>query len=348
MNSVKTGLLLSFLFISVFCVAQKPCVFRVVGFDETKPLSEGIAPIRKGKLWGFADSVGNVLVTPQYDVVEPHKEGVALVGMFNKQRGDTLRYYDTQLDQDITEVRFPTTYEFVNKKGRVVMRLTEYDEVRSFSDSLAVVGKYIKEAGKKTMTYGFIRHGGKFRVPLQYNAVGDVSEGLFSFRKDDRTGFINLEGDTIAPPIYDVVKSFSCGFSLVLCHNGRYNYVDKKGKKLLENDVWEASEFRNNRAFVRLDNRSQWFSLINTKGEQVKLLPYKYHSNFSEGFCGVWNKATLFTFEKVATFIDLDGNKANIGDYDEVGNFTNGLAKVRMDNDIFYINHKGEEQKCLE
>ncbi|MEY4926112.1 MAG: hypothetical protein RI894_548, partial [Bacteroidota bacterium] len=287
MNQVKPFFLLFFFALPVFCAAQKPCTFRVAGFDETKRLADGMAQIRKGKLWGFADSLGNVAVVPQYDVVEPYNEGLALVGFFNKQYGDTLRYYDSQLDQDVTEIRFPTTYQFINKKGKIVMRLTDYDEVHPFSDSLCAVGKYIKEAGKKIMTYGFIRHDGIFVVPLQYNAVGDVREGLFSFRKDDRSGFINLKGDTIVPPIYDVVKPFSCGFALVLCHNGRYNYLNKYGKKLLENDVWEASEFRENRAFVRLDNRSQWFSLIDTKGDQVKSLPYKYHADFAEGFCGV-------------------------------------------------------------
>ncbi len=334
--------------IPLFCKAQQPCTFRVEGYDETKPLKEGLAAIRKGKRWGYADSTGKVIVLPKYDLAEPFNEGLALVGIFNKQRGDTLRYYDSQLDQDVTEIRYPTIYEFLNKKGNIAFRLTDYDEVQSFSDSLAAVGKYIKEAGKKTMTYGFIRHNQTFALPLQYTAVGKVQKSVFSFRKDDRAGLINLKGDTVVQNIYDVIKPFYCGWSLVLCHNGKYNYIDNTGKKLLADDVWEASEFSENRAFVKLDSRSQKLSLIDEKGEVVKQLSFKYHGRFSEGLCGVWNRATAFTFEKVAAYIDINGNKMEIGEYDQVGDFENGLAKVKMDNDIFYINHTGKEQKCSE
>lgn len=329
-------------------LAQKPCLFRVINVDETKPLRNGIAQIRKGRKWGFADSTGAIITPPTYDIAETFNNGLALVGTFNRQRGDTLRYYDTQLDQDITEIRYPTTYEFIDRNGKTALRLTDYDEAHSFSEGLAAIGKYIKENGKKVMVYGFIRPDGTFALPLQYNAVGDVHEGAFSFRKDDRAGFINLKGDTLVPPIYDVIKPFSCGWSLVLCHNGKYNYLNQQGKKLLPDDVWEASEFKENRAFVRLDNRSQWLSLIDNTGEQVKLLQYKYHTHFTEGYCAVWNRPTLFTIEKMATYIGIDGNKAGIGEYDEVGDFVNGIAKVRMDDQTFYINRKGEEQKCEE
>ena len=217
-----------------FCKSQPPCQFRVAGFDETKPLKNGISLLRKGKTWGFADSTGTVIITPKYDIAEQFKEGLALVGVFNKQRGDTISYYDTQLDQDITEIRYPTAYEFINKKGKTILQLSDYDDVHSFSDSLAAVGKYIKDAGRKTMTYGFIRHNGTFAVPLQYNAVGDVFGSVFSFRKDDRTGFINIKGDTVVEAIYDVVKPFSCGLSLVLCHNGKYNYLHARAWGYIE------------------------------------------------------------------------------------------------------------------
>src|SRR2546422_10908637 len=45
-------------------------------FDEASYFSEGLAPVRVGKLWGFIDESGKMAIAPQFDSAFPFSEGL--------------------------------------------------------------------------------------------------------------------------------------------------------------------------------------------------------------------------------------------------------------------------------
>ena len=68
-------------------------------------------------------------------------------------------------------------------------RRTEYDDVGSFSEGLAWVGK----DGK----YGFVDKQGKLVIPLDYGNAGSFSEGLALVEKNRKLGFIDKKGNVV-------------------------------------------------------------------------------------------------------------------------------------------------------
>jgi hypothetical protein len=53
--------------------------------------SEGLAPVRAGRKWGYLDRLGTIVIAPQFDRVGPFDHGVAWVRV-----GDKLGYIDTK------------------------------------------------------------------------------------------------------------------------------------------------------------------------------------------------------------------------------------------------------------
>jgi hypothetical protein len=303
--------------------------------------------VQKNKKLGFANATTKQIIVPaKYDFAESYSEGLALVGVYDRSRGDTISYYDSQMDKDVVDIRFAINYDFIDKTGKTVLKFYEHSEVHSFSEGLAAVGVKTRPknyAGREKVTiFGFVNQKGEFKIPYQYTNVGDVHQGLFSFRNDDKHGFINLRGDTVVQPVYAVARPFSCGWSLVLRDNGQYNYIDKQGKLLLADDAWDASEFSENRAFIRTDYTAKWQILIDEKGETIKQVPFQFHSDFHSGYCAVWNRPDFFTTDKLGAYLTPDGNISELGNFDEVNDFVNGCAKVSNEKVIYYINEQGK------
>ena len=239
------------------------------------------------------------------------------------------------------------------KFGGQSIRIISYTssiDAKPFANGVALIGTKMRHPelhNQVVTTYGLINKKGKFVKPIQYIGVGAISENAFSIMNNDKMGLVSITGDTIVPCIYDNIKPFSCGFALVLCANGQYNYIDHEGKKLLPEDAWDATEFRENRAFVRLDYLSKWSSLIDTTGVALKLVGFQKHNDFSEGVCAVWSRPDYLQNDaKTATYINLNGETTSIGLFDEVSNFCNGYARVQTDKKTFYINKKGEKAAC--
>jgi len=102
-------------------------VFISAQFDEAYYFSEGLAAVRKGKLWGYIDKTGNFLIEPQFDLTTPFSEGLAAVNKGGK-------------------------WGYVDKTGRMPIN-PQFDVAGDFVDGLAMVwlGKnmgYILPTGK--------------------------------------------------------------------------------------------------------------------------------------------------------------------------------------------------------
>src|SRR5947209_3249395 len=54
-------------------------------FDEAGIFGDGLAPVRAGGKFGYADTTGNVVITPQFDFAAKFSEGLAAAGVNNKE-----------------------------------------------------------------------------------------------------------------------------------------------------------------------------------------------------------------------------------------------------------------------
>jgi hypothetical protein len=74
-------------------------------------------------------------------------------------------------------------------------------------------------------------------VPIEYDQVGDFSEGYASIRVGPAWGFVNKRGEVVIEPRFQTAVSFSGGLSIVELGNGEWAYIDKKGEFVWRSDA---------------------------------------------------------------------------------------------------------------
>jgi hypothetical protein len=177
------------------------------GFDWTMPFSDGMAAIRVGDIgewntagysqenskWGFINTLGSVVIQPQFDKVHNFSEGIAPVS-----RDGTFKGIEH------TAIFENSEWGVIDKTGNIIIPFSrKYDEIYSFSGGLAVVYK----AEDSRADFGLIDKYGNEVIPLgeyQYNiqffegAVRspDYTSGLIAVQnandENSKWGFIRL------------------------------------------------------------------------------------------------------------------------------------------------------------
>lgn len=206
-----------------------------------------LMPYKENGKIGFKDSVGNVIVLPKYDYYG--------YGFF-----DNLMAVNTGGKVSLTGVFGGGKWGFINAKGQEVVPC-KYDNVRSFSEGLAVVnvgGKFgisLVSGGK----YGYIDTTGKEVIPLRYDDANDFSEGMAPVLLNGKCGYINKKGKEVIPLKYDVAGKFFEGLAVVRIGNmemGKWGFIDKSGKEIIPLQYDYAESFENGKAEVMLNGKS--------------------------------------------------------------------------------------------
>lgn len=237
-------------------------------FYEAGQFSEGLATVRIGEAaqYGYIDRTGAVVIPPQFAWAEAFSKGFAVVHLGG--RGG-------QYSQ-------PTRSTFVDENGKIMMG--EFDFVgEGFSEDLAVVSVGRSPAAK----FGYIDRTGKMVVTPQFSEARGFSEGLACIRiGDDRTGkdgFIDKSGRIVIVPQFDRAGSFVDGLAWVRVSStwstiappegsrtydsatgtwqpsppqhvvtGKFGYIDKTGKLVVNPQFDYASDFADGLALVRI------------------------------------------------------------------------------------------------
>ncbi|WP_462111996.1 WG repeat-containing protein [Campylobacter concisus] len=100
---------------------------------------------------------------------------------------------------------------------------------------------------------------------LEFDRVGDFSEGFAAVEKDDKWGYINTKGEQIVECKFDDVRNFSEGFAAVK-KDGKWGYINTKGEQIIECKFDYVHDF--SEGFAAVVKNGRW-GYINTKGEQI-------------------------------------------------------------------------------
>lgn len=174
-------------------------VLKGASIDESK-FHDGLAPMEQNGKWGFVTKAGAFAIAPQYDEVEDFEDGYA-------------------------KVRIKWKWGVINTKGEYVVELitSESYEIRHLDKGCFVVGKAYDE-------YGIVSNG-KWVVEPIYQDISFLREGLIAVKKDDKYGYINLQGEIIIPLQFDRAWDFSDGKASVELNDSEFK-IDKKGNRV--------------------------------------------------------------------------------------------------------------------
>lgn len=114
-------------------------------FDRGRDFSEGLAPVKVGKLWGFIDRAGAMVIAPKFEDAEPFSSGLSRISVGG-------------------------TYGYADKSGEVLIS-PQFKEAESFSAGVAVVGD-------KTGRYWYIDTQGKRSFAGEFALASPFFKGL--------------------------------------------------------------------------------------------------------------------------------------------------------------------------
>ena len=258
---------------------------------------------------------------------------------------------------------------YIDKKGNEVIPC-QFKKAFNFSEGLALVSN-------KDDKVGYIDIAGELKIPFQFADASSFKEGSAAVKDDSGLfGYINQEGYYLIEPSFDDANPFSEGFAVVEMHNESKHksaHVNKEGKTF-GNFFW-VQKFVNGSANVStgtevytVDYNYEKQSKFNLNGKSL----FSEHcglkrfedANGKYGYLDrdfnfiipcIFIKANDFQddvaivqlTDNTQGFVTKDGKItlfSTENQYQEIGDFSEGLAPVKGINDLWgFINKNGKE-----
>ena len=268
-------------------------------------------------LYGYIDKTGKMVVAPQYDEAGDFSEGLAVVSK------DYRWGYIDSTGKEIIPLQFIESLDFseglaavyiqskqanidsqwgyINKKGEVIIQPKFY-KAHKFNGGVAMI--LISKFGKTNLK-GYIDQSGNFLIKPEIEGLsGDFSEGLIPIeiggrdRKDSersythisgKWGFVDKTGKIIIEPKFENADEFSEGLANVTIGK-KYGYIDKSGKIVIapqfeySSNSYRCANFIEELACFERDGK---IGFINKTGKVVIEPQFDFAEKFNDGFASV-------------------------------------------------------------
>lgn len=347
-------LLLGFVVLIVVALNASPAV------DKQEPnelFHEGVVPVLVGDgssepLWGYMDSEGNQVIEGKFDqVLLFHSNGLAAVcqlgkwGFVNKSGEFVIPavYEDAKSfgECDYAPVKASGSWGYINEDGVFVIN-PQFDSAEQFAEN----GLAMVQIGGK---YGYINSKGIYVIPPQFdNAKSFGRSGTAAVFAFGKWGMINESGQYVINPQFDALYPFTENGLALIKKDDAYGYIDRTGVYVISPVYEEAVAFgENGLALVKKNGK---YGYIDKEGVLVIEAIYDQALPFSEsdGLAAVCKDAK----KGLWSYIDKNGKTVVDAIYTAAGTFYNGIAVVRDESGLYYINTAGDvkfrpEADCL-
>ena len=278
-------------------------------------LKNGRCWFKAGGLYGFLDSTGTVIVTPQYKKVFNYEGNVARV-IQNKKTGI--------IDLEGNEIIKPNTFTFIypfNQYG------------------LAIIQK--EQSGNQ----GLINKEGKMILPPTYHVINKFRDGLAAVSNGRDYGYIDTMGKLVLPLKYKDAKPFSEGLAAVKqTTQDIWVYINKNGKKTVKGSYLATSPFIQGRAQVKKYTYGKIDGIgmiIDRKGTPI-VTDLNKLVFFEDNIAGVFNTENkIGNLNKRYYYGDIRLNNLFDAYFQEVNPFQNGFSVFRKSRRLGVINKRG-------
>ena len=303
--------------------------------DSLMPFNYGRGIFRKGSLWGWINEQGEVIQPPIWDCVIASKNSFLLV----QKEGKIF---------------------LVDAKGKKVQ------EVQADPKDIILTNQALIYNLKPTFyLVDLLRSRTQL---LDYDEVGDISDGIMAVKKDSLFGYINTTGKEILAPNNFAVsqsthhlliarKAFIDAFKVynsdnkflyqldkglifigpfqeskakVVDAHGYMGFVDENGQIVVPCKYALVGDYVQGRAIFK--NTWGKYGFLDEKGQEVIHAQYRFLSNYDES-----GHAAAIQDEHFG-FIDKWGKIVVPFQYDQVYSLQNGVASVSKKGKVGYIN----------
>lgn len=241
-----------------------------------------------------------------------------------------------------------------DKNGKTLIPVGRYEAI--FQATNGLIG--VADTRNDEFRVGFVSQlTGKEIIPLQYTSTGEYDIGVNSFseglvlmqKPSQKWGYLNNQGKTVIPFIYDSAENFSEGLAAVgkgEYEESKHGFIDNLGKIIIPFTYDAVNSFSEGLATVRKGSQETGkYGVIDKNGKLV--VPFKYDGymgEFSEGLAIVINADDKYGF------IDRSGKlvipyKYIIETYEgELPSFKNNKANVTDTKGNYYCINKSDKK----
>ncbi len=267
-------------------------------YDFAEQFSEGLARVRNGEQFGYIDKTGKMAINPQFNSCWDFSEGLGLArrkergpwdswdflnrqgrtvieGLFDARpfkeglapvcREGSIREGGTRMPDGtwfaLPPVNIGKNWHYIDKTGNVVFD-TKFDDARQFASGLAAV-----KIGEK---WGYIDKKGNTQIRPQFDEAEEFTDDRAVVGVGDmlsrKRGFIDRVGEPVTPMEFDFAGPYRDGLARVQ-KGGKWLYLDRSGKTVLEVECRIAYDFDHGLAEVRFEGDTMGY--IDSKGSYV-------------------------------------------------------------------------------
>ena len=241
-----------------------------VAITSCRNFIDGVAIFKCGGYYGAIDESGNVVIKPDYLVLEPAKDG-KLVGIHSKYKE--------------IEDRAKVKITVLDTSGKV---LSEFaldrilESLDYFSDGVLAVAKKDTDG---INYWGLINDKGEWVLHASHKirSVKGMRNGKFIFSDGEQCGLMDFNGEVLIRPKYSDIKFTGANQLFVLD-----DHIDSQWKLITEEeDVISPNEFDEvyplpgDKYFVK-DDGDSWI-IIDDKGKEVKTKVDIYEFRYNQG-----------------------------------------------------------------
>lgn len=310
------------MFISLF---QKNDIYRIVESCSKSLLLNGL-PIEK-----LSDNVYKFYVENKDDEEKPK-------GYVVDNRGRLVRNTEFNYDFVVTgNCGFVIVGDFFDRQNYMDVLTGNYllnewvDMCYEFTDD--GYGRIAKIFDDKNYVSTFVDTKGKRVFGVWFESCSDVVDGACVVTANGLCKIIDINGKQIGD-VYKNAYPFNEGYARVCLDKNKWNFIDRDGKKLSEEDFAYCNDFHNGCAIVRFSGKSpNMYNYITTEGRILSDDRFSIIKMFGDGY-GVVGYRDELGKEKY-NYIGLDGKLLYKKDdwFKKADEFSKGFGHVVNESD---------------
>jgi hypothetical protein len=281
----------------------------------------GIAVVEKDNFYGVVDKNGNYIAKLKYEFISEFSHKRAIV-----------------IDNE--------NFNIINEKGKkLIPKFKHYNYIGNFREERAQYGIIDFTKG---YIYGYLDKDGKEIIPAQYEYVNDFYKEKAVVRiKENEYALINIDGEILNKYEYVFVGNIRDGLlSFKEDIVGKYGFIDEDGNVVIKPQFSYAYDFNEGRAVVNVSGKGiNNFGVIDKKGNYIITPKCNDIILLGDNRIAVGiaiDKALPFIGSKYA-IADIDGNILTDFIYYGVSSYKNGVASVYDNNNTFFIDKEGNK-----
>jgi len=280
--------------------------------DHELKFTEGLALVSVNNKWGFVDSKGEEVITPQFYELHPFHNGLARI------KKDSIS-------------------GFIDKSGELVVS-SKYFILSDFYEGMAQVAIIENNGMFLQKKIGYMHTDGAIKIALKYQEATDFYQGkaAVNFDVDGKNKWILIDREG---NVLDDYEDYS--FYGQLKYIGNDDFMPKQ-------DYYSIGKIRGK--FVpgpenRILPYNDLHAVINLAGQSTSILVNSQLEQLGT-FNDYWlrfQNGTLSVQKRKWGSIDKSGNTIIEFKYDQPVLFNNGLARITLDGKQGYITLDGQE-----